>query len=115
MSSEQYLVVLLVRIAVAASVASVLARLGAFLRMLMREERTLLQRTQMALFYGAVFGAGGAVRVLAPDYKAVDLGFAGSLLAGLTGGYWSGLLAGVLISLPATFHAEWMTMPMLAG
>ena len=36
--------------------------------------------------------------------------------AGLTGGYWTGLLSGVLISLPATLVSqEWMTMPMLAG
>lgn len=73
------------------------------------------QRTKMAVAFGAVFGAGTAVRAVAPQYQAVDLGLAGSLLAGLTGGYWTGLLSGVLISIPAMLRGEWMTMPMLAG
>lgn len=115
MNSEQQFVVLLVRVAVAASIASVLARFGQFLRMLMLEERTLKQRTEMALCFGAVFGAGIGVRVLSPGYRGVDLGLAGSLLAGLTGGYWTGLFAGVLMSIPAMFAGEWMSMPMLAG
>ncbi len=116
MPSEQQFVVLLVRIAVAASIASILARMGWFLRMLLREERNIAQRTRMALSFAAVFGAGAALRVFSRSYQAVDLGLAGSLLAGLTGGYWTGLLSGVLISLPATLVSqEWMTMPMLAG
>ena len=116
MPSEQQFVVLLVRVAVAASVASILARMNWFLRMLLREERNMPQRTRLALSFGAVFGAGAALRVFTHSYQGFDLGLAGSLLAGLTGGYWTGLLSGVLISLPATFVSqEWMTMPMLAG
>lgn len=115
MNPEQPIVVLLLRIAGAASVASVLARSGRFVRALLREERTITQRTKLALSFGAVFGAGTAIRVLAPSYQAVDLGLAGSLLAGVIGGYWTGLLSGVLISIPGSLHREWMTMPMLAG
>lgn len=103
------------RVAVAASVASFLSRFGAFLGMLMLEERTLKQRTELALSIGVVFGAGAAVRVVAPGYQGVDIGLAGSLLAGLIGGYWTGLFAGVLMSIPAMFNGEWMTMPMLAS
>lgn len=115
MTSEQYLVVLLVRVAVAASIASFLSRFTAFLRILMLEERNLKQRTELALCFAVVFGAGAAVRVIAPGYQGVDLGLAGCLLAGLLGGYWTGLFSGVLISIPAMFGGEWMTMPMLAG
>jgi len=115
MPFEQQLVVLLVRVAVAASIASVLARLGRFQRMLLQEERSLVARLELAYFYGAVFGAGVAVRVLAPSYQAVDIGLAGGLLAGLTGGYLTGLVAGAMISTPAMLHGEWMSMPMLAG
>ncbi len=115
MTSEQHLVVLLVRLAVAASVASILARFGVFLRMLMRDERSLAQRTEMALSFGAVFGAGAAIRAANPAYQGVDLGFAGSLLAGIIGGYWTGLLSGILISIPSMLQGEWMTMPMLAS
>jgi hypothetical protein len=45
----QALVILLVKLAVAASLASFLTRFGWFQRMLMREERMLWQRVQMAL------------------------------------------------------------------
>ncbi|OYT68563.1 MAG: sensor histidine kinase, partial [Chloracidobacterium sp. CP2_5A] len=87
MTSEQHLVVLLVRLAVAASVASFLARFGPFLRSIMREERSLAQRTRLALSFGAVFGAGAATRAANPAYLPVDLSFPGALLAGLIGGY----------------------------
>ena len=49
------------------------------------------------------------------SYQAVDLGLEGSLVMGMLGGYVTGLLAGVLISIPAMFHGELMTMPLLAA
>jgi two-component system, LytTR family, sensor kinase len=112
---EQYLVILLVRLAVAASLASILVRSNAFKRMLMREERTLRQRVQLALSFSAIFSAGVATRVLTNSYQAVDLGLEGSLLAGAVGGYVTGLISGVLISVPAMFHGEFLTMPLLAA
>src|SRR6266852_3475985 len=99
---EQHLVNLLVKLAVAASLASVLTRSAAFQRMLMREERTLTQRILMAVVCALIFGAGVLVRVQSHDvYQAVDLGLEGSLVIGMLGGYVTGLVAGVLISLPA--------------
>lgn len=106
---------MLVRVAVAASVASVMARFSPFLRTLMREDRSLTERSWLALLFGAVFGAGVLLRLASPSYQAVDLGLAGSLIAGLVCGYWTGLLSGVIIATPAMFAGEWMTMPMLAG
>src|SRR5579862_250275 len=109
---QQTLVNLLVKLAVAASLASILARSAAFRRMLMREERTLAQRVKMALVCAAIYGAGVLTRVVTPAYQAVDLGLEGSLVLGMLGGYVTGLLAGVLISLPAMFfprdHQELM-------
>src|SRR5216117_3890009 len=107
---DQHLVILLVKLAVAASLASILTRSGRFQRMLMREERTLTQRVQMALVCASFFGAGVATRVLTHEYKAVDLGLEGSLVMGMLGGYVTGLLSGVLISLPAMFKHELLTM-----
>ena len=115
MLDQQQLVTLLLRVAVAASLASILSRFTAFQRMLMREERTLVQRVKLALSCAALYGASVATRVLNPNYHAVDLGLEGSLVAGLVGGYVSGLLAGVLISLPALFNGELMSMPLFAG
>ena len=113
----QQLLTLLLRVAVAASLASLLSRFSAFKRMLMREERTLVQRAQLALSCAALYGAGVAFRVLNPvKYDAVDLGLEGSLLAGMVGGYVTGLLSGILISLPAVFfHGELMSMLLFAG
>ena len=115
MLEPQQLVVLLLRLAVAASLASLLSRLSAFQRMLMREERTMVQRVKLALSCSAAYGAGVATRVFTRKYEAVDLGLEGSLVAGMVGGYVTGLLSGVLISLPAMFRGEFMSMPLFAG
>jgi two-component system LytT family sensor kinase len=81
----------------------------------MQEDRTLGQRMSLTLWLSAVFAASVAVRVFISNYQAADLGLEGSLLAGLLGGYVTGLLSGVLISLPALFHSEHLTLPLLAG
>ncbi len=115
-ANEQLLVFLLVKLAVAASLASILTRSQRFQRMLLREERTLAQRVQMAAVCAVIFGAGVWVRVLTKnEYAAVDLGLEGSLVMGMLGGYITGLLSGVLISIPAMFNGELMSMPVLAA
>jgi two-component system, LytTR family, sensor kinase len=108
---QQHFVILLVKLAVAASLASLLTRSGSFQRMLMREERTLAQRVKMALVCAIIFGAGVATRVVTRNaYQAVDLGLEGSLAMGMLGGYVTGLLTGVLVSIPAMMNGELMTM-----
>ena len=117
MVSQQLWLTLLLRVAVAASLASILSRFGAFQRMLMREDRTLVQRAKLALMFWAMYGSSVLFRVWnQTKYDAVDLGLEGSLLSGLVGGYVSGLLSGILISIPAVvFHHELMTMLLFAG
>jgi two-component system LytT family sensor kinase len=84
--------------------------------MLLREERTLAQRVQMAVVCAVIFGSGVAARVLTNNaYAAVDLGLEGSLVMGMLGGYVTGLLSGVFISIPAMFNGELMSMPLLAA
>src|SRR5881397_866085 len=113
--SEASLVTLLVKLGVVASLASILTRSSGMKRTLLRELRTVTQRLRFALWFGGIFGAGVATRVTTGSYIAVDLGLEGSLLAGILGGYFTGLLAGVLISLPAMLHQEFLTMPLLAA
>jgi two-component system LytT family sensor kinase len=115
MSEQEQLFILLLRMAVAGSFASMLVRFTAFQRMLMREERTVLQRIKLALSLAAAFGAGVATRVLSPAYQAADLGLEGSLLSGLVGGYLTGLVAGILISLPAVFEGKLMSLLLFAA
>jgi two-component system LytT family sensor kinase len=99
---EQHLLNLLLKLAVSASLASILTRSAGFQRMLAREERTLRQRMLMALVSAVIFGAGVLTRVASHDvYKAVDLGLEGSLVMGMLGGYVTGLLTGLLTALPA--------------
>jgi two-component system, LytTR family, sensor kinase len=112
---EQHLVIPLIKLAVAASVASILVRARALKRMLLREERTLVQRVWLALGFSAIFGLGVATRVVTGAYGAVDLGVEGSLLAGILGGYVTGLFSGILISIPAMSTGEYLSMPLFAG
>ena len=108
---EQHLVTLLVKLAVAASLASILVRSSRFLRLLMKEDRTLRERMEMTLACSAFFGAGVVTRLLTHGaYRGVDLGLEGSFILGIVGGYVPGLAGGILISLPAMFGGELMTM-----
>lgn len=112
---QEYLVPLLLKLGAMASIASILARSNSFKSMLMMESRTLNQRLTLSLWLSLVFGASVAMRVLAPTYKVADLGLEGSLIAGVIGGYVTGLVSGVLISLPAVLAGQHLTMPLLAG
>ncbi len=110
-----FLIELLVKLGVVASIASILARFRAFQAVLLQDSRTLKQRVILALWLSAVFGASVAPRVLSPSYAAADLGMEGSFLAGLLGGYVTGLISGLVISLPAFIKHEHLTMPALAA
>jgi two-component system LytT family sensor kinase len=113
---EQHLVVLLLKLAVAASLASIMVRFGGFRRMLMREERTLEQRFKLALGFAVMFGSGVAIRVVTRSgYQAVDLGLEASMLSGMVGGYVVGLVSGVLLSIPAMANGEFLSMPLFAA
>jgi two-component system LytT family sensor kinase len=107
---------LLVKLGVMASIASILARSSRFKSMLMRENRTLNQRVVFSLVLSIIFALSSEARILSKgNYYAVDLGLEGSLLAGILGGYVTGLMSGILIALPAVFGGQAMTLPLLAG
>ncbi len=112
---ERHFITLLVKLGVVASLASFLVRFPALRVLLMREVRTLNQRLQLAMWFSGVFGAGVAIRVIIRGYEAVDLGLEGSLLAGVIGGYATGLVSGILISIPAMFNHEYLSLPVFAG
>src|SRR5260370_7448396 len=113
--AEAPLVTLLVKLGVVASLASILTRLSGAKRMLLREQRTLNQRLRFALGFAAIFGAGVRTRGATVSYLAVDLGLEGSLLAGILGGYFTGLISGALIAIPAMVKGEFLSMPLLAA
>ncbi len=115
MPMEASPVTLLVKLGVVASLASILTRFSGAKRLLVREQRTLNQRLQLTLWFAAIFGSSVLTRTLTVSYIAVDLGLEGSFLAGILGGYFTGLLAGALISIPAMINREFLSMPLLAA
>ena len=106
---------LLMKLGVMASLASILARSNHFKSMLMRENRTLDQRLGLSLVLSIIFACSMAARILGKTYPAADLGLEGSLLAGILGGYVTGLLSGSLISIPSIIAGEPVTLLLLAG
>jgi two-component system LytT family sensor kinase len=112
---DYYPVPLLLKLAVMASIASILARFNTFKSMLMLENRTLNQRVKLSLWLSVVFGASVATGVLMPNYKVANMGLEGSLIAGILGGYVTGLLSGVMISIPSMLIGDRIAMPLLAG
>ena len=116
MLNQQQLAALLIKVAVSASLASIAMRFGRFQRMILRNERTLQERLHLALIFSLLFGASAAVRILSHGgYRAVDLAFEGAIIAGAIGGYVSGLLTGIFVSLPDMFTEHYMSMPLFAA
>jgi two-component system, LytTR family, sensor kinase len=116
MLQEQHLVALLVKIAVAASVASILMRFRGIRRIILHNDRTVGERLQLALIFSVIFGAGETARILSKgQYQAIDLALESAFIAGLLAGYVTGLVAGICVSVPAMFATEYMSMPLFSA
>lgn len=109
------LVTLLIKIGVAAAIASFLIRLRFFSKSIMREERSYRERLLLAASFALIFGASVTVRIVTKGYPAADLGLEGSFLSGLLGGYLVGLVAGPLVALPAVLNGEYFTVVLFTG
>ncbi len=113
---KDQLITLLVKVGVIAALASFGIRGTAIRRMLLRDERTLDQRFRLSLWFTAMFAPGEIIRILTPDYEALDLALEGALLAGIMGGYVSGMIAGILLSIPAAaIGHEYLAVPFYAA
>lgn len=109
---ELLLLVLLVKILAAASMASILARSGRFRQLLFAPEKNLQDRLLFGVLLGMPLLFGTALRVIF-RFQAPDLGLEGAILAGVLGGYVPGLVAGALGSLPALVNREALALPLL--
>ncbi len=111
------LVTLLVKLGVAAAVASALVRSVRFKSLLFREERTLKDNIQLVLFIGLPFALGIIVRSSVRNFLAADMSFEAAVLMGVIGGRAAGAAGGAFVALPALIHGEWLTIPfnMFAG
>ncbi|HUN87478.1 MAG TPA: histidine kinase [Terriglobales bacterium] len=105
------LITLLVKLGVAAAIASALVRSREYQNLLFTEERTLGQKAYLALFTSLPFALGVLVRVATPNFLAADLTFEAVILMGVVGGEFAGVFAGILCAIPAVLHGELLALP----
>jgi two-component system LytT family sensor kinase len=111
MEQRLILINLLIKLGVAAAVASTLVRSVEFKNLLFREERSVKQKIYLTLWIGIPLALGVWIRFSAKSFLAGDLSFETAILLGITGGRLCGMLGGTLLALPAALHGEWATLP----
>jgi two-component system LytT family sensor kinase len=112
---DQFLLVtLIVKLAVAATLATMLVRFRWFRRILLTERRDWPERLTFALGLGVPLTAGVLARLLL-NYDAADLTLSGSFLAGLIAGPYAGALVGAAVGLPPEFAGEFGALPFAIG
>jgi two-component system LytT family sensor kinase len=108
-STQDLVFTQMMRVAAAASLAALLARFAVFRRAVFAARRTPRQNLELMAMLALPFALGVTLRMF--HYNFADMTLAGSLLIGLVGGRLAGPIGGVIISLPAYAHHEWMAMP----
>jgi len=107
---QLFLITLLVRMGVAAAVASALGRSREFKKLLFAQRRTLKQNILFVLFTCFPFAIGVYIRC-SVHWLPADLGFEASILMGVMGGRVAGTLGGTLLAFPALFYGEYLALP----
>jgi two-component system LytT family sensor kinase len=111
MEQRLILINLLIKLGVAAAVASALVRSVEFKSLLFREQRSLRQQIYLILWIAIPITLGVWIRFSASSFVAGDLSFETAILLGLVGGRFCGITGGALMSLPALLHGEWAALP----
>lgn len=115
LSAEQFLITtLIVQVAVAAILSTMLVRFRWFRRILLTERRDWPERLVFAAGLGIPLCAGVVARLLL-NYNAFDLSLSGSFLAGLIAGPYAGAIVGTLVGVPAAFAGEVIALPFAIG
>jgi two-component system LytT family sensor kinase len=115
LSAEQFLLTtLIVKLAVVAVLATMLARYRRFRHILIFERRGWTDRLVFALALGLPLMAGVTSRLLL-NYNAADLTLEGAFLAGLIAGPYAGAIVGFLVATPAVIAGEFIALPFAVG
>jgi two-component system LytT family sensor kinase len=115
LTGDQYILFLLfLRLGIMASIAGVLVTSNYFKRLIFIQTRTRREDWWFALIFGALITAGTAVRLLV-GYEGVDISMPGIFLIGLLCGSGPGIMAALLVSVPAVLGGEWLTPFYLAA
>ena len=105
------LITLLVKLGVAAAVASSLARSNRFKRLLLLENRSRRETLQLLAWICVPLTLGVWVRVRVPNFLAADLSLEATALFGLLLGPFAAAVGGTALALPALSHGELLTLP----
>src|SRR5215469_10584728 len=105
------LITLLVKLGVVASVASVLARASTFRRLFFAENRRRRQTLALLAFFLVPLTLGVWIRTAVPNFLAADISFETIILLGLLIGTPWAVLGGLVLSLPALHHGEYLAPP----
>src|SRR5437588_6155235 len=110
---DQRLILLtqLIKLGVAAAIASALVRSRDFKRLLFLQDANLRQRISLIIFIAVPDLLGVWVRQSVKNFLAADEAFEAILLMGVLGGPTAGAVGAVLVSLPALVHGEYATLP----
>jgi two-component system LytT family sensor kinase len=105
------LISLLVQLGVAAAVSSSLARSTLFRRLLLRPERSPMDRMKMVALICAPLVLGVWIRAVVPNFLAADISLATVILLGTIVGTPAASMGAVLLSVPALLHREYLSLP----
>jgi two-component system LytT family sensor kinase len=105
------LITMLVKLGVVASVASILARGATFRRLFFADRRRPAQTLALLAFFLVPLTLGVWIRIAVPNFLAADISFETIILLGLLLGPWWAAFSAIVLSLPATFHHEFLTLP----
>jgi two-component system LytT family sensor kinase len=105
------LINMLVKLGVVASLASILARGSTFRRLFFADRRRPAQTLALLAFFLVPLTLGVWIRIEVPNFLAADISFETVILLGLLIGPWWAALGGVVLSLPALLHHEFLALP----
>src|SRR5580698_2776625 len=104
------LITLLIKLGVAAAVSAITARALTFQRLLFAEKRTTSQTIGLLAFLCIPLTLGVWIRLVVPNFLAADIGFETVIILGVLLGPLSAMLGGIVLSLPAMMHQEFLTL-----
>ena len=111
MTDRLILITLLVKLGVMASVASVLARGATFRRLFFAEHRRAAQTVGLLAFFLVPLTLGVWIRTSVSNFLAADVSFETIILLGLLLRPRWAMLGGIVLSVPAELHGEYLTLP----
>jgi two-component system LytT family sensor kinase len=109
------LITLLVKLGVAASVSSALARSRTFQRLLFSEHRTTRATVGLVAFFVVPLTLGVWVRLTVPNFLAADISFETVTLLGLLVGPLWAVLSALVLAFPAEIRHEYLSAPFLVA